>query len=639
MLPTMQTKTGFSSLFASIAFLFTASALGQTTPAKLDVDATDAPRNILHAQLHIPASPGKLTLFYPKWLPGEHSPDGPITDLVGLKMSAGGKTVDWQRDAQDMFAFHVEVPAGADALDIALDFLLPASEGAFSAGPSSTAKLLDLSWNEVLLYPQRTNPFAMQYTASVRLPDGWKFGTALPVADASGGKAQFAPVSLETLVDSPLIAGEYFRTFELASVVNTPHGLHVVADSVAALDAKPEIIRSVSHLVAEENALFGAHHYRSYHFLLTLSERVAHFGLEHHESSDDRVGEKYLVDDDAFKTGADLLSHEMVHSWNGKYRRPAGLNTPDFQQPMQGELLWVYEGLTEYLGALLAARSGLWTNEDFREEVAYTAATLDRQAGRQWRPLSDTTIAAQLLYHADPEAAARRRKTDFYPEGELIWLEADTIIRQQSQGKLSLDDFCRKFHGGASGPPKVVPYTLSDVVVTLNGIAPYDWGEFFRKRVYQINPHVPLGGIENSGWRLAYTNTVPAMLKARESLRKFTDMSFSLGLVLKEDGYIADVLPGSPADKEQVGVAMKLVAVNGRRWTPEILRGAVKAAATNHAPIELLIENSEYFKTYHLTYSDGEKYPCLERDPSKPDLLSQILQPLTPEPAMTVDRK
>jgi predicted metalloprotease with PDZ domain len=489
------------------------------------------------------------------------------------------------------------------------------------------------------LYPQRTNPFAMQYTASVRQPPGWKFGTALPVADVSGAKAQFAPVSLETLVDSPLIAGEYFRTFELASVANTPHGLDVVADSVAALDAKPEIIRSVSHLVAEENALFGAHHYRSYHFLLTLSERVAHFGLEHHESSDDRVGEKYLVDDDAFKTGADLLSHEMVHSWNGKYRRPAALNTPDFQQPMHGELLWVYEGLTEYLGALLAARSGLWTNEDFREEMAYTAATLDRQAGRQWRPLSDTTIAAQLLYHADPEAAARRRNVDFYPEGELIWLEADTIIRQQSQGKLSLDDFCRKFHGGVSGPPKVVPYTLSDIVVTLNGIAPYDWGEFFRKRVYQINPHVPLGGIENSGWRLAYTNTVPAMLKARESLRKFTDMSFSLGLVLKEDGYIADVLPGSPADKEQVGVAMKLVAVNGRRWTPEILRGAVKAATTNQAPIELLIENSEYFKTYRLTYSDGEKYPCLDRDPSKPDLLSQILQPLTPEPSMPVDGK
>jgi predicted metalloprotease with PDZ domain len=415
--------------------------------------------------------------------------------------------------------------------------------------------------------------------------------------------------------------------------------LDVVADSVAALDAKPEIIRSVSHLVAEENALFGAHHYRSYHFLLTLSERVAHFGLEHHESSDDRVGEKYLVDDDAFKTGADLLSHEMVHSWNGKYRRPAALNTPDFQQPMHGELLWVYEGLTEYLGALLAARSGLWTNEDFREEMAYTAATLDRQAGRQWRPLSDTTIAAQLLYHADPEAAARRRNVDFYPEGELIWLEADTIIRQQSQGKLSLDDFCRKFHGGVSGPPKVVPYTLSDIVVTLNGIAPYDWSDFFRKRVYQINPHAPLGGIENSGWRLAYTNAVPAMLKARESLRKFTDMSFSLGLMLKEDGYIADVLPGSPADKEQVGAAMKLVAVNGRRWTPEILRGAVKAATTNQAPIELLIENSEYFKTYRLTYSDGEKYPCLDRDPSKPDLLSQILQPLTPEPSMPVDGK
>jgi predicted metalloprotease with PDZ domain len=629
----MQTQPTLRSFFAVFAVFIAASASAQTGPIKLDVDATDAPRNILHAQLHIPAAPGKLTLFYPKWLPGEHSPDGPVTDLVGLKINAGGKTVEWQRDAEDMFAFHVEVPAGADALDITLDFLLPAGEGVFSSGPSSTAKLVDLSWNHVLLYPQRTNPFAMQYTASLRLPDGWKFGTALPVADASGTRVQFAPVSLETLVDSPVIAGEYFRTFELASAANTPHALHVVADSAADLEAKPEVIRSISHLVAEENALFGAHHYGSYHFLLTLSERVAHFGLEHHESSDDRMGEKYLVDEDALKINGSLLSHEMVHSWNGKYRRPAGLNTPDFQQPMQGELLWVYEGLTEYLGDLLAARSGLWTNEDYREEIAYTAATLDRQAGRQWRPLSDTTIAAQLLYHADPEAAARRRKTDFYPEGELIWLEADTIIRQQSQGKLSLDDFCRKFHGGTSGPPKVVPYTLDDVVATLNGVAPYDWRGFFQKRIYTIAPHAPLGGIENAGWRLAYTNAVPAMLKARESLRKFTDLSFSLGLMLKEDGYIADVLPGSPADKEQVGVAMKLVAVNGRRWTPEILRGAVKDAAVNHAPIELLIENSEYFKTYRLIYTDGEKYPCLERDPSKPDLLSEILKPLTPEPA------
>jgi predicted metalloprotease with PDZ domain len=293
----------------------------------------------------------------------------------------------------------------------------------------------------------------------------------------------------------------------------------------------------------------------------------------------------------------------------------------------------VYEGLTEYLGDILAARSGLWTADDFREQLAYDAATLDRQSGRQWRPLADTTVAAQLLYHADPEAAARRRKTDFYPEGELVWLEADTIIRQQSQGKQSLDDFCRKFHGGTSGPPKVVPYTLDDVIAALNGVVPYDWKGFFQKRIYAIAPRAPLGGIENAGWRLSFTNTVPAMLKARESLRKFTDMSFSLGLMLKEDGYIADVLPGSPADKEQIGVATKLVAVNGRRWTPENLRGAVKDAATSHAPIELLVESSDYFKTYRLKYTEGEKYPCLERDASRPDGLVEILKPLAAEPA------
>jgi predicted metalloprotease with PDZ domain len=635
----MKTKPELTSLLVSLVLLFAASALAETAPIKLDVDATDAVRHVLHARLHIPTQPGKLTLLYPKWLPGEHGPDGPINDLVGLKISADGKPVDWQRDPDNMCAFHLIVPKGADAVEVSLDFLLPSGSGAYSSGVSSTAKLLDLSWNQVVLYPQKTNSYETKYVATLRLPEGWKFGTALPVASSSGTRVQFSPVSLETLVDSPVIAGEYFRTIDLATEMKPAHKLDIVADSAAALEIKPEDAGHFSHLVTEANALFGAHHYRSYHFLLTLSEHVAHFGLEHHESSDNRRPEKYLIDEDALKAGGSLLPHEMAHSWNGKYRRPAGLATPDFEQPMEGELLWVYEGLTTYLGNLLATRSGLWTNADFCDEVAQNAAALDRQAGRTWRPLSDTTIAAQLLYKSNPEGAAWRRKTDFYPEGALIWLEADTIIRQQSQGRLSLDDFCKKFYGGESGPPKVVPYTFDDVVAALNEVVPYNWREFFQKRVYEITPRAPLGGIENSGWHLAYTNKVPASLKSREGARKFTDMSFSLGLMLKEDGYITDVLPGLPADKAGIGPAMKLVAVNGRRWTPQILRRTVSAATTNREPIELLMENNDYFKTYKLNYRDGEQYPYLERDAKKPDLLAEILKPLTPEPVVKKDKE
>jgi len=631
----MDAKRGWFRLFSCFNFLLATSALSQAAPIRLDVDATDAPRGVLHAQLHIPAAPGKLTLYYPKWLPGEHMPSGPINDLAGLKFSVHGQPLDWQRDADDMYAFHLDVPARADAVDVSLDFLLSTGGGSFSTGVSSTAKLLDLDWNELVLYPKTDAPLKLPFVATLYLPEGWQFGTALPVGISTRskpGEITFLPAPLETLVDSPVVAGQYFRTIDLTPGEQPAHFIQLVADSAGALEMKPEDERHFAHLVKEANALFGAHHYRSYHFLLTLSDRVAHFGLEHHECSDDRQGENYLTDASALENDPDLLPHEMVHSWNGKYRRPAGLATPDYQQPMDDELLWVYEGLTDYLGKILAARSGLQTNADFREMFAMTAAMLDHRSGRSWRSLADTAVAAQLLYESPTTGIGWRRGTDFYPEGDLIWLEADTIIRQQTHGKRSLDDFCKKFHGGVSGPPQVVSYTYDDVVRTLNEVAAYDWNGFFQKRVYEIAPRAPLGGIENAGWRLAYTNEVPALLKTSEGQRKFTDMSFSLGLTLAENGTVNDVLPGTPADQAGVGADMKLIAVNGRAWTADILRAAVKTAATNSAPIELLVENGDYFKTCRLDYHGGEKYPCLERDPTRPDLLAEIIKPLTPEP-------
>ena len=613
------------------SFIATAE-LSRAQPIDLHVDATDVAQKILHARLEIPARPGEVKLVYPKWIPGEHGPTGPINNLVDVKMSAGGQALEWRRDDVDMFAFHVTVPAGATNLEVALDFLLTSGNGKYSSGGSVTEQLIDLNWNQLLLYPQGPGASEIQFAASLRLPEGWKFGTALPLARELGNDLEFAPASLERLVDSPLIAGRYFRTIELTPGEQPAHYLDMVADSLAALEIKPEDIQHYKNLVAETGALFGARHYRNYHFLLTLSDHVASFGLEHHESSDDRSGEESLTDEKKMKLFAGLLPHEMVHSWNGKYRRPAGLATADYQQPMKGDLLWVYEGLTTYLGNVLTARCGLWTNADFQQYIALISAGMDQRAGRSWRPLSDTTSAAQLLYEASAEGDARRRSVDFYPEGMMIWLEADTIIREQTHGSRSLNDFCKAFYGGQSGPPTVVPYTIDDVIAALNKVAPFDWKGFFQKRIYDVNARAPLGGIENGGWHLGYTNQPTGMLKATEGARKFTDMSYCLGFsVMSEDGTIKSVIPGSPADRAGMSPGLKLVAVNNRSWTPELLRTATKSAVTNSAPIQLLVKNEDYFKTCSLDYHEGEKYPCLERDASEPDLLGDILKPLAPE--------
>lgn len=599
-------------------------------PIMIAVDATDAPRRILHAQLTIPAQPGLLTLFYPKWIPGEHGPTGPITDLAGLKINAAGKTVPWRRDDVDMFAFHVEVPAGAAALEVALDFLLPADTTGFSAAASSTPNLAVISWNTVLLYPEGYSSDDLTYVASLRLPQAWKYGTALPVVSAARQNINFKPVSLTTLIDSPVIAGSHFRSIKLTESAAPSFQIDMASDSEAALQMNAEQMADYTQLVIEANRLFGGHHYEHYHFLYTLSDSVAHFGLEHHESSDDRVAERTLLDEPLRKASADLLPHEFVHSWNGKYRRPAGLATANYQQPMKGDLLWVYEGLTEYLGSILAARSGLRTPEDQREHLAAIAAYLDRYPGRSWRPLQDTAVAAQLLYMASGSWAAWRRGVDYYDEGELIWLEADTIIRQQTKGARSLDDFCRRFHGAPSGPPMLKPYTFDDVVNTMNDVTPYDWRTFFTARLHSTEPHAPLGGLANGGWRLVYTDVQSDYQRAIEEANKTADFSYSLGLRLNESGGIVDIIPGTPADAVGLGPGMKIAAVNGRAFSINGLREAMRAAKTAPEPLELLVQSGDFFKTYPINYHGGEQFPHLERDAARPDLLQQIIKPLKP---------
>jgi len=613
-----------------------ASTLAQSTkaPIKIEVDLREAPRRIFHARLDIPTAAGPLTLVYPQWIPGEHGPTGPIADLAGLKFTAAGKPLPWRRDDVDMYAFHCQVPAGASSLEVTLDYLSPVSTGSFSASPAATAQLAVLNWNLVVLYPQGSKTDELTYSASLRLPTGWKFGTALEAAKESADEIAFRPVSLTTLVDSPVIAGANFRAIPLSSSEAPLHLLDLAGDSAAAVAISPELVAHFKQLVAEAGALFGARHYRHYDFLLSLSDYVQPFGLEHHQSSDNRSPERALLDPDRYALFAGLLPHEFVHSWNGKYRRPAGLATPDYQQPMRGDLLWVYEGLTQYLGYVLTARSGLRTPDAQREYLAWVGAYLDHWPGRTWRPLEDTAVAAQILYGTRGEAwTSWRRSTDFYDESLLIWLEADTIIRRESQGRHSLDDFCRRFHGGQSGAPAVVPYIFDDVVAAMNEVAAYDWRGFFTARLNSTSPHAPLGGLEGSGWRLVYTDTLNEHLRSMERVSKLTDVRFSIGVIVKnekddkDDGAILDVIPGTPAALVGIGPGMKLLAINGRKWSPDVLRDALRAAKGSSGPIELRVENAEHYQTYRLDYHDGERYPHLVRDAARTDLLDQILRP------------
>jgi predicted metalloprotease with PDZ domain len=487
-----------------------------------------------------------------------------------------------------------------------------------------------LNWNAVVLYPKGARSDDVNFVPSLTLPAGWKFGTALPVARTAGDDVEFAPVSLTTLVDSPLIAGVHYRKIQLSKPGETPvHVMDLVADSEPDLAMTPQDLAAYQKLVAETGELFGARHYRHYDFLYTLSDQVGGHGLEHHESNDSAAAERTLIDPDLHMVYADLLPHEFAHSWNGKYRRPAGLATPNYQEPMIGDLLWVYEGLTEYLGTVLAARSGLWTDEQYREALAETAASLDHEPGRTWRSLEDTARSVQMLRMLGGQWRSWRRSLDYYSESQLIWLEVDAIIRQQTHGQRSLNDFCRRFHGGESGPPKVVPYTFDDVVATLNEVAPYDWAKLLHERVDVTSTHAPLGGIERSGWKLVYNDKPNLFAKAGEQLRKSASFSYSLGFSVGAEGKLGDVIVGSPAYQSGLGPGMTLVAVNGRKWSPSVLRAAVKAAQGSDQPIELLVENAQFFKTYSINYHDGEKNPHLERVAEQPDILGDILKPLT----------
>ena len=618
----------FRHLLLTVALVSPAFAAAGSAPhIALFVDATEAPRKIFHARMTIPAKPGTLTLYCPKWIPGEHGPTGPIQDLAGLKFTARGQTLNWRRDLLDGWTFHVEVPAGASSVEASLDFISPAgSEGIYTGGASATDRMAVLSWNTVVLYPEGWTSDELTYEPTLKLPSGWKFGTSLSATSQSGSEIKLAPVSLTMLVDGPVITGQFLKVVPLNPGQTPTVEMDIAADSAAALDPPPDVWKHFKNLVTQATGLFGAEHYRDYHFLYSLSDHVAHFGLEHHESNDSRSDELALVDPGKRLLSSGLLSHEYVHSWNGKYRRPADLATPDYEKPMQTDLLWVYEGLTTYLGEILTGRDGERTPEQFRDSLAYTAAVLDHRPGRAWRNLQDTADGVPSMQDAPHQWESWRRPLDYYEEDELNWLWADTIIRQQTHGQKSLDDFCRMFHGSPSGPPQVKTYTFDDVVNTLNQLAPYGWRGFWTERLGNHGPGAPLGGIEGSGWQLVYDDMRSERVRARETDRGEVNAAYSIGLWLRPDGSVTDTVEGMLAAQVGIGPGMKVIAVSGRKFSAEVLRNALREGKSSSAPLELLVENTEYYKTFKLDYHGGEKYPHLVRDESKPDLLSDIIK-------------
>ncbi|HEY2759129.1 MAG TPA: PDZ domain-containing protein [Pirellulales bacterium] len=609
--------------------LAAAAESSSAQPIELQVDAREVPRRLLHANLTIPVKPGPLTLCYPKWIPGEHAPNGPINDLASLKIEANSKPLSWQRDNVDLYAFHVTVPDGAETIHVSLDYLAPGTqESDRYSDVTTTPNLCIIHWYTLLLYPEGRVVHDIPIHARLTLPTGWKSGTALPIETDSGTTINYQTVSLETLADSPVLCGRYFKEIPLGRQAGADHSLVVACDSEEGLHASDEVVDEYRRLTAEAQSLFGARHYRSYRFLMALTDKFRYGAVEHHESSDNHLPERFFLDDKYRKQAAAwVLAHEYVHSWNGKYRRPEGLATTDFQQPMRTDLLWVYEGLTQYLGFELAARSGLFTPELMQENFAVIADWAQHRSGRDWRPLADTAVAAPFLYKARGDWPSLRRGVDFYNEGALLWLDADTLIREKSRGQKSLDDFCKAFYGGENGSLEVKPYSFDDVVGALNAVLPYDWKNFLEHRLNTVGAEPPLDGLARAGWKLTYSDKPGELIKARDEENKSLDLHDSLGFVVKEDGLISDVLPGSPADLAGIGPGMKLLAVNDRRLKLERVKEAVAATKNADKKLTLILEDDDYFHPVELKYDRGLRYPHLERAAELPDRLSDIFRP------------
>ena len=635
---------------ASAAFLCVLSlnvhAQSGTRPIQIVADLTEAPRKLYHAEVDLPVKTGPLTLITPQWIPGNHRPNGPVEDITGVVFTANGQTLPWRRDDVNLFEFHLTIPRGVTTLHAHLDCIVTSR---------ASTKMAVLEWEKLLLYPANVPVRDIPIQPSVTVPAGWGIGTALSPVDKGAPPpttgvdesahtpppgsttTRYAQTTVEQLEDSPVIAGQYFHEFPLAPQVTPKHYIDVVADEETDANLRPEFLAEISNLVRETGAMYASRHYNVYHFLLTLSDTAGGEGLEHGQSSDNGVREKTYSDATHQIASADLLAHEFTHSWNGKYRRPARLYQPDFATPQQGDLLWVYEGMTQYLGNVLAARSGLKTQEQYRDMLALSAANLDEKPGREWRSTEDSAISSSILRETEPAWSNWRRGQDYYQEGELVWLDADTLIRKLTNDTKSLNDFTRMFLGkGGNTGPLIVPYELPEIVADLNQIAPYDWAKFFHDRIVNINPRADLDGIKRGGYKLVFTEKqtkTETALAASDSRRAAAvNVWYSLGLRITSDGTISDVRWNGPADKAKLSPGQKIFAVNGLVYSPSVLKNAVRDAKGKSEPIHFILQTNQFVSMADIDYHDGERYPSLVRVDGTPDDLDEITKPLTAAP-------
>jgi len=632
--------------FSGLAFAFLAvyllPAYAEKAPIQITADLSDAPRKLYHAEVDLPVSEGPVTLITPEWIPGNHRPTGPVDDITGVVFSIAGKPIAWRRDDVNLYEFHVTIPKGVTTLHAHLDCIATAR---------LSQKMAVLEWEKLLLYPANTPVREIPIQPSLIVPAGWGVGTALqPVSGgaypvpAAGSTTKFAVTNVEQLEDSPIISGQYFHEFPLATEITPKHYIDVVSDAPEDSNLRPSVLAELNNLVREASTEYASHHYHVYHFLLTLSDVAGGEGLEHGQSSDNGVGEKGFADDAHQLAESDLLSHEFTHSWNGKYRRPYNLYQTDFATMQQGSLLWVYEGMTQYLGNVLAARSGLKSQAQYRDILALSAASLDARPGREWRSTEDTAIAASILRGGNPAWSNWKRGQDYYQEGELLWLDADTLIRKLTGNKKSLDDFEKIFLGkGGDTGPEIVTYNREELIKDLSEVVPYDWTKFLHEHIDLINVRADVTGIEQGGYRLVYhekpNKSERMMVSASGPRRGGLDVWYSLGARISGEGMISDVRWNGPSDKARLAPGYKILAVNGHIFSSEALKDAIDAAKGATEPIHLIVQEDTFVSPFDIDYHDGERYPVLERIEGTPAYLDDITAPRTTPEKAPVDKK
>jgi predicted metalloprotease with PDZ domain len=590
----------------------------------LDVDASDVDRRIVHVKETISGLAPDAVLLYPKWLPGTHAPEGPIDRLAGLTLASGGKSIAWTRDTVNVYAFRPHLAPGTKSLELSFDYLSPTSPKVGTV--QMTQELLILEWNDVILYPAGHFARQISVSASAKFPEGWTQATALEAHAHTGDRTSYERVSLETLIDSPVYAGRYATTIDLDPATHVR--LDVFADRPELLEARPAVIDAHRSLITQASRLFGSRHYQHYDFLLTLSGQIPYSGIEHHQSSEDSTDPHYFADWDDTPYGRDLLAHEYTHSWNGKFRRPADLWTSNYDVPMQNSLLWVYEGQTEYWGFILTARSGLWNKTQTLEAFAENAAWYSSIAGRAWRPLQDTNNDEIINPRRPMSWESWQRFEDYYDEGALIWLDADTLIRERSSGKRSLDDFAARFFAVNDGSFVPLTYTFEELVKALDAIEPYDWAAFLRQHLDGVARPAPLDGLARGGYRLVYNDKQNEYEKGRETENKVTVLRYSVGIDIDEkDGTITEVMWGSPAFNATITEGMQILAINGESYSGDLLKRTITASTTKSTPIELILKLNDRYRIVHVDYHGGLRYPHLERVTTSTALLDSILEP------------